>query len=223
MRRVGSQLAAVVALVFIASAAALLFSSPPPPLAAPVATAAGSASPLAAAAPSQVLQLPNTAESPAPTASPDGLNVAGLRIRIPRLSIDLPLEVGDAVRDVPRPGYAGGTPENIAFVYPGSKGPGEGGNTYIYAHARTGMFLNLWNAQRGDLVEITRADGAVAWTYDVVQIVRAVDPSDTHWLDASGPERLTLQTSTGPTPEDPRFIVVAYPSGATPGGASPHP
>ena len=222
MRRVGSQLAAVIALVFIGSAAALLFSSPRP-LTSPAATAASSASAPVTAVPSQVLQLPNTAESASPTPKTAGLDVTGLRVRIPRLSIDLPLEIGDPVRDVPRPGYAGGTPENIAFVYPGSKNPGEGGNTYIYAHARTGMFLNLWNAQRGDLVEITRADGAVVWTYDIMQIVRAVDPSDTHWLDASGPERLTLQTSTGPRPEDPRFIVVAYPSGAAQGGASPHP
>ena len=222
MRKVGSQLAAVVALVFLASAVVVLLSSSRPsasPAAGSIAAANASATPF----PSQPLQLPNTAESPSPTATPDAVDVTGLRIRIRRLSIDLPLEVGDALRDVPRAGYPGGTPENTAFVFPGSKAPGQGGNTYIYAHARTGMFLTLWNARLGDVVEIMRADGAVAWTYDVVQIVRAVDPSDTHWLDASGPERLTLQTSTGPRPEDPRFIVVAYPSGAAQGGASPHP
>ena len=223
MRKVGSQLAAVVALIFIASAVGLLLASARPPLSAPVGGSVAAASATPTAPPSQALQLPNTAESPSPSATPNALDVSGLRIRIPRLSIDLPLEVGDPARDVPRAGYAGGTPENIAFVFPGSKNPGEGGNTYIYAHARTGMFLNLWNAHLADVIEITRADGAVAWTYDVVQIVRAVDPSDTHWLDPSGPERLTLQTSTGPSPEDPRFIVVAYPSGAAQGGASPHP
>jgi hypothetical protein len=45
----------------------------------------------------------------------------------------------------------------------------------------------------------------------VAVVAPRVDPSDTHWLDADGRERLTLQTSTGPVPSNPRFIVVAYP------------
>jgi len=155
--------------------------------------------------------LPETRGQNAPSESPHVLAVEGLHIVLPRLAIDLPLERGDPERDVPRPGFAGATPEQLALVYPGSRSPGDGGNTYIYAHARAGMFLSLWNAKIGDSVVIARSDGSILRLYQVGLIVPRVDPADTQWLDAHGVERLTLQTSTGPRPEDPRFIVVAYP------------
>lgn len=157
------------------------------------------------------LLLPETRGPTSPRLSSRPLAVDGLRIVVPRLAIDLPLELGDPARDVPRPGFPGATPESVALVYPGSRNPGDGGNTFIYAHARAGMFLSLWNVRLGDSVVITRADGSVAHSYQVGLIVPRVDPTDTRWLDDQGVERLTLQTSTGPTPNDPRFIVVAYP------------
>ena len=43
----------------------------------------------------------------------------------------------------------------------------------------------------------------------ITQILPRVDPADTSWLDPNGSERLTLQTSTGPTGLQPRFIAVA--------------
>jgi sortase (surface protein transpeptidase) len=150
---------------------------------------------------------------PAPVATPQP-TIAGSRIAVPRLGIDLPLEVGEIARDVPRAGYAGGTPENAAFVFPSSRLPGEGGNTYIYAHARVGMFLALWGARLGDEVVIYRSDAGERRTYRVGLIAPRVNPTDAHWLDPSGDERVTLQTSTGPDPGDPRFIVVAYPEAA---------
>lgn len=148
--------------------------------------------------------------------------LSGMRIAVPRLDIDLPLELGDVIRDVPRAGYAGGTPENVAFVFPSTRLPGEGGNTYIYAHARTGMFLSLWSARIGDEVDIYRQDGSLRRVYRVAIIAPRVDPSDGRWLDADGIERLTLQTSTGPAPSNPRFIVVAYPE-STSSEAAGHP
>jgi LPXTG-site transpeptidase (sortase) family protein len=154
--------------------------------------------------------LPETRGISTPAETPHVLKVDGLRVVVPRLAIDLPLEIGDLARDVPRPGFSGDTPEQVALVYPGSRTPGDGGNTYIYAHARTGMFLSLWSAKAGDVVVIARADGSVVASYQVALIVPRVDPADTHWLETRGDERLTLQTSTGPRPEDPRFIVVAY-------------
>lgn len=164
--------------------------------------------------------LPETRGSPVPS-SPEPthvLDVDGLRVALPRLGIDLPLAIGDPERDVPRAGFAGATPEFVALVYPGSRSPADGGNTYIYAHARSSMFLSLWNAALGENVLIIRADGSVARSYQVALIVPRVDPTDTHWLDPSGIERLTLQTSTGPRPDDPRFIVVAYPIDGNPVG-----
>jgi sortase (surface protein transpeptidase) len=171
---------------------------------------------------SDVLVLPSpiaptqeaSAEPPGalPTAKP--ITIAGSRIAVPRLGIDLPLELGEIARDVPREGYAGATPENVAFVFPSSRLPGEGGNTYIYAHARVGMFLSLWGAKLGDEVIIYRPDDGARRSYRVALIAPRVNPTDARWLDPNGEERLTLQTSTGPNPGDPRFIVVAYPEAA---------
>ena len=70
------------------------------------------------------------------------------------------------------------------------------------------MFLQLWNVKLGDRVRITATDGT-RFDYVITQIVPRVDPADTSWLDQNGPERLTLQTSTGPTGLQPRFIAVA--------------
>ena len=155
-----------------------------------------------------------------PTAKP--VTIAGSRIAVPRLGIDLPLALGEIARDVPREGFAGATPENVAFVFPSSRLPGEGGNTYIYAHARTGMFLSLWGAKLGDEVVIYRPDDGARRSYRVALIAPRVNPTDAHWLDPNGEERLTLQTSTGPNPGDPRFIVVAYPE-AAPAQTAGHP
>lgn len=155
-----------------------------------------------------------TAEPPREVATPKPVTIAGSRIAVPRLGIDLPLELGEIARDVPREGFAGATPENVAFVFPSSRLPGEGGNTYIYAHARTGMFLSLWGAKLGDEVVIYRPDDGARRSYRVALIAPRVNPTDAHWLDPNGDERLTLQTSTGPNPGDPRFIVVAYPEAA---------
>ena len=194
-------------LVAIASAVVVLNGAPTAPAGPPVGAERATPSSL----PEAVLRLPETREAIVATPQPRPLDVTGMRILVPRLAIDLPLEIGDTDRDVPRPGYPGGTPTEIALVYPGSANPGGPGNTYVYAHARSGMFLMLWNAKLGDAVVIERADGTVLRSYQVALIVPRVDPSDTHWLDAQGVERITLQTSTGPRPEDPRFIVVAYP------------
>jgi hypothetical protein len=162
---------------------------------------------------------PTAAPASAEVTTPRPITIAGSRIAITRLGIDLPLEMGEIARDVPRAGYAGATPENVAFVFPTSRLPGQGGNTYIYAHARVGMFLSLWGAKLGDEVVIYRADDGERRVYRVTLIVPRVNPSETEWLDPAGEERLTLQTSTGPNPGDPRFIVVAYPEPALAGTA----
>jgi LPXTG-site transpeptidase (sortase) family protein len=127
-----------------------------------------------------------------------------LRISLPRLGIELPMALGDIDRDV----RLGATPENVALLFPTTNPPGTGGNSYIYAHARNEMFLQLWNVTLGDRVRITAGDGT-HFDYAVTRIVPRVDPADTSWLDPTGPERVTLQTSTGPTSAYPRFIAVA--------------
>lgn len=137
--------------------------------------------------------------------------ILDLRIAIDRLGIDLPLAPGDLTRDTPGPKYAGSTPEGVALIHPASAPLASGGNTYVYSHARDGMFLALWGVRLGDTVRIVSASAGIELRYTVSRIAARVAPTDTTWLDPAGPERLTLQTSTGPYPEDPRFVVVAIP------------
>jgi LPXTG-site transpeptidase (sortase) family protein len=139
-----------------------------------------------------------------PTATPAPTIPPGYRVKIPRLAIDLPIAEGDLVRDQQD------TPENVALHFPGSAIPGEGGNTYLYAHARRGMFLTLWSARKGDEVLIITS-AARELRYVVSEVHPRVDPTDVAWTGPTATERLTLQTSTGPNPGDPRFVVIALP------------
>lgn len=164
-----------------------------------------------AAAPSTLPDVTATASSPAPTTvrplpTPLPPIPVGYRIQIPRLGIDLGILEGDVARDTVQLQ----TPENYAFHLPGTAIPGTGANSYLYAHARRGMFLSLWDAKIGDIVWISTPDGR-ALKYVVSEIHPRVPPGDVAWAAPSAPDRLTLQTSTGPNPDDPRFVVVALP------------
>jgi hypothetical protein len=129
----------------------------------------------------------------------------GTRLRITGLGIDLPLLMGDAQRDV----ILEATPSDAAFLLPLSAVPGGGiGNSYVYAHARTGMFLSLWDVQLDELVEVSEPSGVVL-RYRVTEIHPRIAPTDMRWIGPSADERITLQTSTGPNGSDPRFVVVA--------------
>jgi sortase (surface protein transpeptidase) len=131
------------------------------------------------------------------------------RITIPRLGINLLIKEGDVVRDT----VDQHTPESYAFHLPGTWWPGEGGNTYLYAHARVGMFLSLWNVRPGDEVHVT-APGGQLFVYVVRDVFPRVSPNDVSSTQATASERLTLQTSTGPNASDPRFVVFAFPRGS---------
>jgi LPXTG-site transpeptidase (sortase) family protein len=162
----------------------------------------------------QPFAAPQSAGSPAPpsaavaSVAPTPLPAipAGYRIQIPRLGIDLPILEGDIERDTVQLQ----TPENFAFHLPGTAIPGMGANSYIYAHARRGMFLALWDARVGDEVWISTPDGR-AMRYLVSEVHSQVRPDDVQWAAPTPPDRLTLQTSTGPNPSDPRFVVIAQP------------
>ena len=146
---------------------------------------------------------PAESSTPAPTVGPIP---DGYRIRLPRLGIDLPIAEGDVERDV----IVQQTPENFAFHFPGTAIPGTFGNSCIYAHARRGMFLSLWNARVGDQVSIATPSG-VELKFVVTAVYPRIPPEDTSWIQPAGDERLTLQTSTGPNRGDPRFVVIANP------------
>ena len=168
---------------------------------APVASVAVSRAPLVSGTTSP------PASVPAATRDPRAPIPTGYRIQIPRLGIDLPIAEGDVARDIDQQK----TPEHFAFHLPGSAIPEQGSNTYLYAHARTGMFLTLWNALPGDEIFISTPDLRVL-TYVVQDVQSRVPPSDVSWVQPTPSERLTLQTSTGPNAGDPRFVVVAVPA-----------
>jgi len=157
--------------------------------------------------PTAALGSPSPAPSPTPTRDPRAPIPDGYRVQIPRLGIDLPVSEGDLVRDVDQQR----TPENFAFHYPGTSIPGRGSNTYLYAHARIGMFLALWDARPGDQVLVSTPDLRVL-RYVITEVHPRVPPDDISVVQPTPGERLTLQTSTGPTPADPRFVVIAAPA-----------
>ena len=159
----------------------------------------GAASPLARAS--------DAATTATATRDPRAPIALGYRIQIPRLGIDLPVEEGDIVRDIEQQK----TPEWFALHLPGSAIPGQGSNTYLYAHARTGMFLTLSKARPGDEVFISTPDLKVL-KYVIRDVHPRVAVDDVSWVQPTASEQLTLQTSTGPNPKDPRYVAVAVPA-----------
>ena len=164
----------------------------------------GSAIP-ATASPSPIVV---ASSSPIPAGTPASSRVAiggpgirAKRIQIARLGIDLPIVEGDGID----------APLTKAAHYPGTGWPDGGTNIYIYAHARTGLFLTLWNARVGDRVDLTLVDGSKR-SFVVDQVLPKVPPEATEYLQPTSTEQLTLQTSTGPDENDPRFVVIAHPT-----------
>lgn len=138
--------------------------------------------------------------SPNPSASA-GPGIRAQRIQIDRLGIDLKIIEGDGID----------APIGKAAHYPGTGWPDSGTNIYIYGHARTGMFLPLWDVLVGDEVILTLVDGTQR-TYVVANVVPKAPWDALEYLDPTPSEQLTLQTSTSYHPTSPRFIVIAYPT-----------
>jgi LPXTG-site transpeptidase (sortase) family protein len=137
----------------------------------------------------------------APASDPSASAVLPARaISVPRLGIVAPIVEGDGV-DVPADAVA---------HYPGTAWPGQGSNTYLYGHARTGLFRELWQVRTGDLVEVRLADGVIE-RYQVTRILPLVPWDDLSQLDPTPSERLTLQTCLWYDETSPRLVVIAEP------------
>ena len=206
--RRGARPAAVGALIvgLLAILAVVLWASRPP---APDPSAVGgsptaslqptAAVPTEGATPSTSAVPPSTGPTVSVSPPPVGESVAS-RIRIPRLQIDLPVIEGDGID----------APLDSAAHYPGTAWPGGGSNIYIYAHARDGLFIKLWDAREGDEVLLDTVDGRTV-TY-IVDEIRPRTPWDAvELLEPTEQEQLTLQTSTSYTATAPRFVVIALP------------
>lgn len=130
------------------------------------------------------------------------------RIVIRRLSIDLPVMLQTD-------NYGLFPLCDVALYQPLFGQPGEGRATYIYAHARDGMFLPLLRrserADGGDsmigmLVEVYTSDDW-RFIYRVAEVRRHTKNLDDAF--ATTTERLWLQTSEGPMGTVPKLQVVA--------------
>lgn len=180
-------------------------------------------------APAQVAVTPSPRPSDAPGATPEP-RAADLpsRVVVPDLEIDLPVVSGDLIvagnpRDYPLCDVA---QYLTTYRYPGRRGT----TTWVYAHAREGMFLPLLeesqtnNGERmlGMLVQVWTSDEQL-FLYEITE----VRPHQTDLDDAlnADHEQLWLQTSEGPRGTVPKLQVVAEPlsSGPAPNPEDAHP
>lgn len=124
----------------------------------------------------------------------------GLRVRVPALGIDLKIVEGNGWEP----------PLNLAAHYPGMKWPGQGGRSFLYAHARPGMFGPLFQASVGQKVEVVQPGGKVL-SYTIRRYYPAWPVSNTSILQPADHEELVLYTCTSWTYNDPKIVAVAEP------------
>ena len=177
------------------------------------------------ATPSPLITLPplpsDGAASSRPSAPVDRL---ATRVRIAALDIDLPV--------VTPPDDPNAYPWcNVAMYIRQLGQPGQGRATYLYAHARTGMFLPILDASLvangksmlGMVVEVWTSDNQ-RFLYEITQVRRhQLDLQDA--LDATS-EEMWLQTSEGPRGTPGKTQVIALPisqGAADPADAHPTP
>jgi len=181
-----------------------------------------------AATPSPTLALPTIpppgTAAPTPTQPIVPADRVATRVVVPALDIDLPI-----VKGPPDKVYC-----NVA-MYTEATGlvqPGMPGSTYIYGHARTGMFLPLLDQSKKNngrgmidmLVDVYTSDNQKL-TYTITEVRRHVPKSSGFEDPLSRTEdTLWLQTSEGPkgTPTVLQVIAMPFASGpADPAAANP--
>ncbi len=182
-------------------------------------TSGVTADPLASPSPSVVsapptstplITLPPLSSGVLPTASPSvPADRVATRVRIAALKIDLPV-VAPPPGDNPYP-YC-----NVAMYLQDLGQPGQGRATYLYAHARTGMFLPLLDASLvqngksmlGMVVEVWTSDNQ-RFLYDITEVRR--HQTDLNEAANATTEQLWLQTSEGPKGTPGKLQLIAAP------------
>ncbi len=159
--------------------------------------------------------LPTPGASSGASASPSVARVV-TRVVIPALDIDLPV--------VRPPSDPNAFPYcNVAEYLPSMSRPGSPGTTYLFAHAREGMFLPLLlqsridngSAMIGMLVQVYTRDDQL-FLYEITRVLRHQSQ-----LYSEPQQELALQTSEGPRQGVPGYtglvlIVVAEPLSSGP-------
>ena len=151
-----------------------------------------------------------SAAVPSSSPTPPADRVA-TRVRVAALEIDLPVVAPGGPDDYPLC--------NVAMYFGALGQPGQARATYLFAHARTGMFLPILEASKvrdgkamlGMVVEVWTSDDQ-RFLYEITEVRRHV-PFDSG-LDepfAVTRDQLWLQTSEGSGEEFPKLQVVAEP------------
>jgi hypothetical protein len=167
------------------------------------------AQPRATPAPTPVAVVPSVSPTSSATASatvPPGR--LPTRVQIAALQIDLP------VIKQPDPSYPSC---NVAMYHELFGPPGDSRGTYIYAHARKGMFLALLDASKqkdgvallGMIVNVYTSDDQL-FLYEISEVRRHVPATfNLAKLLPQGKDTLWLQTSEGPSHIYPKLILKA--------------
>lgn len=173
---------------------------------------------------------PGASASPAPSATLPPADRVATRVVLGALGIDLPI-IAQPAPDFPACDVA------MYLEDPRIGQPGEDRATYIYAHARTGMFLPILTASKvkngaamiGMIVEVYTNDDRL-FLYEVTQVRRHQTTLDDALTATTA--QLWLQTSEGPrTPPSvigPKVQLVAMPLSEGPAdhdaaNPTPHP
>jgi hypothetical protein len=153
---------------------------------------------------------PTMADAGLPTLVPESvLNRVPTRVRVADLRIDLPV-----MAPPPDPDHFPFC--NVAEFLPSMSRPGRPGTTYLFAHARDGMFLPILEASRvaggrsmlGMRVDVYTSD-ARRFTYEVIEVRRHVVSLEFAFRATA--EQLILQTSEGPRGTPEKTTVIAVP------------
>jgi hypothetical protein len=182
----------------------------PLPGASPTNVAVQTATPTLAPTASPLITFPPIPSEVAPSTSPTPpADRVATRVRVAALDIDLPV--------IRPPGGADAYPLCDVAMYIQELGqPGQGRATYLYAHARTGMFLPILDASLvqngksmlGMVVEVWTSDDQ-RFLYEIAEVRRhQLDLDDA--LNPAG-EELWLQTSEGPRGTPGKTQVIALP------------
>ncbi len=140
---------------------------------------------------------PSAMPAPSTVPTPSPRTAVATRVVVPALGIDLPVVRAPTNESFP---YC-----DVAEYLPALSQPGLGGQTFLYAHARDGMFLPILTASQvndgkamvGMVVQAYTSDDMV-FLYQITDVYRHQDSLDTVF-NATG-ENLFLQTSEGPPP-----------------------
>jgi hypothetical protein len=176
------------------------------PAASALPSAAPSGVPSARPTPAPLITLPPLASAAPPSASPTApADRVATRVRIAALDVDLPVIK-------PRGGSNAYPLCDVAMYIQELGQPGQGRATYLYAHAREGMFLPLLETSgrkmRGMVVEVWTSDD-LRFLYEVTEVRR--DQRDLDDASAAKEEQLWLQTSEGPRGTPGKTQVIAMP------------